>query len=156
FKDLDSSFVLYLRQHFLRDFGADLIVLGESGFKPKAALDGYFARADKGFQMDSNGWIKVATVGPGSAGVYLSDTAKARLDRPRRYGDTYRADWLAAIARHPDLVFLDSWNNYTDGAEIAPSLEEGYSATDMTRVYTRMFAGSAKFGVKYLWHDAPA
>ena len=32
----------------------------------------------------------------------------------------------------------------------------GYGAVDLTRVYTRALAGTQRFGVKYLWNDAPA
>ncbi len=159
FSGFDEAFTTYVRGRFARDFGgADLILLGERGFQGKVGLDGYFGDArEKGFQFDNNGWIKIASVSPGYDGALAEGGATDKLAlRARRGGQTYRDDWMAAIAKHPDWVLLDSWNDYANGAELAPTLETGYSYADLTRVYTRMFAGDTPRSLKFLWYNAPA
>ncbi|HLK61415.1 MAG TPA: hypothetical protein VKU00_33000, partial [Chthonomonadaceae bacterium] len=76
--------------------------------------------------------------------------------RPRRGGDTYRTEWNAALASHPDWVLLENWNDYSLGGEIAPSLENGYTLSDYTHIATRRFAGAEPFLAHFLWTDAPA
>ncbi len=159
FKDLDDSFVGALRQRFAADFdGADLVILGNSNFKPKAKLDGYFTETrEKGFQFDGDGWIKTASVGPGYDSSYIAASATDPvIFRARREGETYRSDWIAALAKHPDWVMLDGWNDYGTGSEVAASIEAGFSTADLTKVYTRIYAASNKSDVKYLWHNVPS
>ena len=162
FADVDNTFVDYARGRFAQDFGgADLLVLGGSDFKGKAALDGYFTETkDKGFQFDNSGWIKTASVGAGYDASFLEvspgeGAANAAPFLPRRNGDTLRQNWKAAIAQKPDWTLLDGWNDYNVGAEVAPTLETGYSAADITRQYARMVMGLTKRNVRFLWHNAP-
>ncbi len=160
-KDLDSSFVRTLRTRFAQDFdGADLLVLGGGDFKGKATLDGYFTDTrDKGFQFDNGGWIKTGSVGAGYDGIQgenaPGETAPDAPYLPRRNGDTYRQNWKAALKQNPDWVLLDGWNDYDVGAEIAPTLEAGYSTADITREYVRQYLGLTKRNVKFLAHNAP-
>ena len=161
FKDFDASFVPYLRARFAQDFdGADLLILGGGDFKPKAALDGYFTETkDKGFQFDGSGLVKIASVGAGYDASFREyapgDTQSSGLFLPRKNGDTYRQNWKAAIAQRPDWVMIDGWNDYDVAAEVAPTLETGYSASDITREYARQYMGLNKRGAKFLHHDAP-
>ena len=137
FTDFDGTFVASLRRRFAADFGgADLVVLGSANFKSKAKLDGYFTETrEKGFQFDSDGWIKTASVGPGYDTTYTIASATDPVAfRARREGATYRSDWTAALAKHPDWVILDGWNDYGTGSEVAASMESGFSTADLTRV----------------------
>lgn len=151
-----------MRGRFARDFeGADLLILGNSDFKAKAALDGYFTDTkEKGFQFDGGGWIKTASIGAGYDASYQEyssgdASAVAAPFLPRRNGDTLRQNWKAALQQKPDWVLLDGWNDYDVAAEIAPTLETGYSASDITREYTRLYMGLTKRNAHFLWHDAP-
>jgi hypothetical protein len=156
FQDFDASFTGYARSRFNAEFGQDLVFVGTAGFAPKAGLDGYYKEAkEKGGQLDSDGWIKIATVSPGYDNSMLPGGAEAPALRSRRDGATYRADWQAAVASHCDWVLIDSWNDFTDGTEVAASLEFGYTYSDDTRMYAQLFSGSPKVGLKFLWHDAP-
>ncbi len=157
FKEIDGDFASYLRGRFLRDFGCDLILIGGPGFQGKATLDGYFTPTlEKNLQYDDAGWIKVATVGQGYDSALVEELPRAGDVRPsRRSDDNYRAAWSAAVGKRPSFVLLDGWNDYAMGREIAPSIEAGYSAVDLTRAYSRALAGMTKFGVKYVWNDVP-
>jgi hypothetical protein len=153
FKELDGAFAPYLRGRFLRDFGCDLILIGGPGFRGTAPLDGYFTPTlDQNLHFDDAGWVKVATVGAGYDSALLDELPKTPSHRT---DDKYRAAWTGAVATHPSFVLLDGWNDYALGREIAPSIEGGYGAVDLTRVYTRALAGSAKVAVKYVWNDVP-
>lgn len=157
FKGLDSTFTDTLRAHFAADFdGADLLILGASNFKPGAALDGYLSEpTEKGFQLNTDGWIKTGVIGAGSQAAYLNASPTSSPRRPRRNGETYRADWTAALAKRPDWVLLSGWNDYTSGAAIAPTIEAGYTTSDLTKIYTRLFAGPTKLAAKFLGYNAP-
>lgn len=151
FKEMDSSAIAFVRGCFLRDFGHDLLVIGNANFKE--GLDGYFKPTeDKTSGFDAQGWIRLATVGAGFDSILL-DGASTTPSRRREQG--YREGWTAALAQHPDLVLLDGWNDYARGCEIAPTLEIGVTGLDQTRLFSRAFAGSTKFGVKYLGCNAP-
>ncbi len=155
FKAVDDGFLSYCRGAFARDFGRDLILLGEGGFKGKAALDGYVNdTGGRGFQMEEGGWIKPASVGPGFDRTL--EGVKESPMRPRDDGKAYRSDWKQAIAKRADWVFIDGWNDFAVGAEIAPSLQNGVEYLDMTRLFTREFAGISPYRAVYLNHSMPA
>ena len=157
FKNADEKFALNLRQRFAADFGgADLILVGASGFGPQSALDGYFGGVkDKNFAFDTSGWIKTAVLSAGSDTAYTAGVGEAQNIRARRGGETYRTAWNAAQSKHPDWILLDGWNAYDSGANIAPSLEIGVTADDQTRLQSRLFNGLTPRNAKFLWHDAP-
>lgn len=153
FSDLDSTFVTYLRGRFINEFGADLVIVGANNFQAKSVLDGYFARpTDK--PATQGGWVSISTVRPGFDRVSLEGTPNEK-NLPLRSQDSYRASWTAALAAKPDLILIDSWNDYTTGSEIAPTLEEGFSNADLTRAYSHFFITQKKTGAKFLGHDIP-
>ena len=149
FSSVDGSFVEYCRGRFLEDFGTDLIVLGSSDFKA-ANLDGYVNDTrGRGFQMDESGWIKPASVGTGVEGALSKEV------KPRNEGETYRADWQQAIDRKADWVFIDGWNDFRVGSEIAPTLEHGMRFSDLTRLFTRVFVVGGTRKAAVLSHNVP-
>jgi Glycosyl hydrolase family 99/Bacterial SH3 domain len=85
--------------------------------------------------------IWVATVMPG-----YDDT---RTDRPGRFarerdnGNFYRATWQAAINSHPDLVVVDSFNEWVEGTMIEPSVSYGNLYLDLTRQFAAQFKSGA-------------
>lgn len=159
FKEIDSQFIAYLRGRFANDFeGADLVLLGNVDFKGKANLDGYFQTTrDKGIQFESGGWISIASVGAGhDNSLTHKATGEPLAVRASKAGETYRANWKEALARKPNWVLLDGWNDYTHGAALTPTQEEGLINSDITRLYTRFFSGDARLSMKFLNHDAPS
>lgn len=158
FKEIDGSFVAYLRGRFANDFeGADLLLIGNADFKGKANLDGYFQNTqEKGVQFEEGGWITTASVGGGyDNSLTRTDTGQPLLVRSARDGEAYRNHWKEAIARKPQWVLLAGWNDYGNGAALTPTREYGVAHSDLTRLYTRFFAGDERVALKYLTHDAP-
>ncbi len=158
FKDWDGSFVNYLRGRFLADFGEDLLLFGSPDFKAKAPLDGYFKETlDKGFQLEAGGWISIGSVGAGYDNTLArASSTEPALRRSYREGESYRDDWKQALEKKPNWVLLDGWNDFTHGAAIVPTVEYGATTSDLTRLYTRYFAGNAPISMKFLAHDAPS
>ena len=151
--DFDGSLSNDLRGAFLKEFGCDLIVLGGNGFKAKAGLDGYFGSIPEGgAQFNGDGAIKISTLNPGYDSVFVEGA------RPlaRHSEDIYRDAWKSTLQKRPDFVLLESWNDFTSGSEIAPSLETGFTLADLTKLFARAYSGSAKLGVKHLGNNLPA
>ena len=72
------------------------------------------------------------------------DDSKLNRPAPRpitdRYGgETYRILWEQAIAAHPSWILITSWNEWHEGSEIEPSLENGERELKTTQEYTRRF-----------------
>jgi hypothetical protein len=75
----------------------------------------------------------VATVMPG-----YDDTRTTRPDkfaRNREGGNFFRATWNAALATKPDLLIINSWNEWVEGSMIEPSVTYGNLYLDITREY---------------------
>jgi len=62
----------------------------------------------------------------------------------RRGGLTYRDYWEAALSKNPDGVLITSWNEWHEGTEIEPSVEFGFTYTNLTRQYTSLFKGATQ------------
>lgn len=79
----------------------------------------------------------VATVMPG-----YDDTRTGRPDsfvRGRDNGSFYRAAWQAAIGSNPDLIIINSFNEWVEGSMIEPSVAYGNQYLDLTRQYSAQF-----------------
>lgn len=158
FADLDASFVDYCRKRHFAEFGADLLILGNADFHPKANLDGYVdTREGRGMRQVSGGWIRSVCLGPGVAeeNKAAETTAGSMPIIPRKGGTAYREAWKQALSSGADWVFLDSWNDFTRGIELAPSQEYGVQFADLTRVFTRAFAGTSAMRAAFLGNSLP-
>jgi len=68
------------------------------------------------------------SVGPGYDGVRAGESS---LVSPRRNGATYDNLWTAALAAHPDIVTITSFNEWGEGTQIEPAASRhGYVAYD--------------------------
>lgn len=97
----------------------------------EAMVQGTFASYyDMEVACDIHMKLWFATVMPGyddrnvrSPGIYY----------PRADGSTYGHTWRAAVNSNPDGILICSWNEWHEGTEIEPSVENGYLYIDMTR-----------------------
>ena len=64
---------------------------------------------------------------------------KIALFREARGTAHFRSGWLDAISNGPSTIQLVSWNDYTEGTQISPSLETQYIFYDLTRYYSAYF-----------------
>jgi hypothetical protein len=58
---------------------------------------------------------------------------------PRNGNVTYQQSWSNAISLRPDWIAITSWNEWHEGTEIEPSVENGRAALEQTRVYAAEF-----------------
>jgi hypothetical protein len=90
-------------------------------------------------------WVR--TAGPKiSCVTVIPGYDDTRLNRPaprpvtdRLGGETYRVLWEQAISAHPSWVLITSWNEWHEGSEIEPSLENGERELKTTREFARRF-----------------
>ena len=77
-------------------------------------------------EAHSLGLACAPSVGPGYDGRRAGE---APVGRPRRNGATYDALWASALAAHPDVVSITSFNEWGEGTQIEPAqAHEGYRA----------------------------
>lgn len=57
----------------------------------------------------------------------------------RAGGDTYAAQWRAALATRPPAVLISTWNEWHEGSEIEPSKEHGRHYLSLTRHFAARF-----------------
>jgi len=60
----------------------------------------------------------------------------------RHQGETYRVLWEEAIAAHPDWIIITSWNEWHEGSEIEPSVENGDQDLKITAEFAPKFLAS--------------
>src|SRR5581483_11975414 len=83
----------------------------------------------------------VATVMPG-----YDDTRTTRpnkFSRARSNGDFYRNTWRAALSSKPDLLIVNSFNEWVEGSMIEPSVSYGNLYLDITREFAAQFKAQA-------------
>lgn len=92
-------------------------------------------------------WVSIAgdnriaclTIIPGYDDSKLPDRKPPRPITERHNGETYRALWEAAIEANPDWVLITSWNEWHEGSEIEPSVENGDRELKTTAKYALRF-----------------
>ena len=83
-----------------------------------------------------NGLLAAATVLPGYDDTRVRDGVKPL---PREDGAVYNASWDVAIASDPDWVLICSFNEWHEGSEIEPSLQDGTRYMELTAVHAARF-----------------
>jgi len=130
----DGSFVGFCQERFAEDFGgARLVWLGSpawrsGGAELYASID---LPAESGFTMSSPEGARAVAVSPG----YCPPPGAGGRIRERIEGRAYRSDWQRALASKPELVIINTWNDYANGTEIAPSRQYGIIYVDTTRYF---------------------
>lgn len=88
----------------------------------------------------SNAKISCVTVIPGYDDTKIREPG---LIAARHDGRTYAALWEEAIEADPDWVLVTSWNEWHEGSEIEPSLENGPRDLRITDRYAHRFSAQA-------------
>jgi hypothetical protein len=90
----------------------------------------------------ADGKISCVTVIPGYDDTHLAERKPPRPTTDRHEGATYKALWEEAIAARPDWVLITSFNEWHEGSEIEPSVENGDRELKATKEYARRFLKS--------------
>ncbi|UCC67449.1 MAG: hypothetical protein JSV79_09980 [Armatimonadota bacterium] len=133
--DWDGGFLDYCRRRFAEDFGgARLAWLGSPAWGSRGADDFYAhvrLAAATSFAQEAPGAASAAALSPG----HCPPPGASGEIRPRREGRAYRGAWQRALAAKPDLLVIDSWNDFASGTEIAPSRQYGVAYVDATKYF---------------------
>ena len=93
-------------------------------------------------------YLRITTVSPG--GYDKSSSLTARSDTA-----TLLAAWHKVITDDPNWVYVDSWNDFEHGTEIAASRQYGEQYADLTRISALRWSGADEWDAKYLQNDIP-
>ncbi|HEX5324751.1 MAG TPA: hypothetical protein VFW40_13260, partial [Capsulimonadaceae bacterium] len=93
--------------------------------------------------------LKIALVSPGGRGADEKITG-------RNLAQTYQTAWQTAVSNDPDWVYLNSWNDYKNGTEVAASRQYGEQYADLTKVLSLGWSGQSEWHAKYLSNTCPA
>jgi hypothetical protein len=130
--DWDGAFVAYCQRQFAQDFdGARLTWLGSSAWRA-GGVENFYAFVRLPEQI---GFAQEGVAGPTAVALSPGYCPPPGLDgqvRPRGEGRAYRGDWQRALAARPELVIINSWNDFANGTEIGPSRQYGIAYVDMT------------------------
>lgn len=140
-----------LRARFREQFGTDVYLVKEVSW-PQEADAVYAWGGALGLQLHD-----VASLGPGYD--HTAVPGRQPLIVPRRDGDFYRANWerllALAPARRPDMVAVETWNEFHEGTDVAPSVEYGRVYQEMTARYSDLFRRRMRLPLRGPWqgHD---
>ncbi len=118
-------------RRFLADFGVAPHIVKESSWRGDAD-DEYSWGGALGLRLGT-----VAALGPGYD--HSAVLGRSPLVVSRRAGEFYRENWQRLLARspatRPTMVMVETWNEFHEGTDIAPSVEYGRQYVDLTREY---------------------
>lgn len=130
----DQASIDYVYEQFQKDFHGrkPYIVAGPSWFVDTDAKTGWGASVGGPILGGP-----VAQIGPG----YDDSPVPGRttLTRDRLGGAYYAGSWLLAIESNPRMVIIETWNELHEGTGISPTLEDGRTYVELTRVFADKF-----------------
>lgn len=100
-----------------------------------------------GMQLGS-GPYQAALVSPGA------ELAQREI-LSRWNGDTFNNSWLKVLAASPDLVIVNSWNDFAHATEVTPSRSDGNLYQDLLRMNTLRLVQGQGFSLRVLNHTIP-
>ena len=129
----DQSCLDYLRANFARDFG---------GREPYIVREiSWSVRADQVYAWGGALGLKnpgVASLGPGYD--HSAVPGRTPLIVPREGGQFFRRNWETFLSRpSSSIVFVETWNEFHEGTDIADSREYGRQYIDSNRKYADLF-----------------
>jgi hypothetical protein len=81
--------------------------------------------------------LDVAEIGPGYD--HSAVPGRTPLVTPREDGAFYENAWKRTLRRAPNLVAIETWNEFHEGTDIAESREYGRKYIDLTRAYVDLY-----------------
>lgn len=153
--DWDGGFLTYCQERFREEFGGPgLTWLGSAQWRTRGA-DGFYAYVrlpeSSGLAQEAVGGARAVSISPGWAPA----PGEHGEVRSRRDGRAYRADWQRALALAPELVVLDSWNDFAHATELAPSRQYGVAYVDQTRFFSARLSEAQPYRLRMKQQSAP-
>ncbi len=93
------------------------------------------------------GSISCATISPGFDDTKLYNGFGLTMERGD--GKLITSQWEAVLQHQPDLVLINSWNEFHEGSDIEPSQETGFYYLDICKHYIKNFKKNKKIKKYY-------
>jgi hypothetical protein len=148
----DQSTFDYLSDRFAQDFGGlRPYVVGESQWEvgkhappqERLRIDGLYGwgAGPSGFNPDPK--LTVAQVGPGFKNTQYCTGGAANncFDIDREGGARYERSLQQAIASGRTIVAVETWNEFSEGTDIAETVQTGRRYIELTRQYLDRWRG---------------
>lgn len=132
----DPALFPYVRERFRKDFGVDPYLIKQTGWQGEADSTCDWGAAVGGLSMGG-----CAAVGPGYDHTAVRGRQPLIVDR--KGGQFYAQSWERLLnyrpVRRPKLVMVETWNEFHEGTDVAPSREYGRQYVKLTRKYADLF-----------------
>ena len=83
----------------------------------------------------------MAEVGPGFTNSAICRTGAGCFDVDRENGAFYERALQAAVASDRRILALETWNEFSEGSQIAETVQDGRVYIELTRRYADRFKG---------------
>lgn len=134
-KGVDQAAIDFIYERFQSDFGCKPYLVRETSWNVKS--DSVYAW---GGALDPK-ILQVAAIGPGYD--HSAVPGRQPLIRDREKGDFYERSWQQILrldpTRRPWMVLIETWNEFHEGTDIAPSKEYGDHYVKRTAHYAKLF-----------------
>ncbi len=128
----DSSCIAYVKERFAQDFGGRVpFIVREVSWK---------VPTDKVYAWGGALGLKnleVASLGPGYNDSAVPGRVPTIVDREN--GAFFERNWIRFLRRPKTMVFIETWNEYHEGSNIADCKEYGRQYIQLNRKYVRLF-----------------
>jgi Domain of unknown function (DUF5010) len=146
----DQSSIDYLSDRFAQDFGGlRLFVVREDQWQTSKGVDpaqpvqseGLYAWGAAVAGYNPAPELTVAQVGPGfdNTAYCTGGPEHNCFDVDREGGARYERDLQQAVAGPRTLLAVETWNEFSEGTDIAETVETGRQYIDLTRTYADRF-----------------
>ncbi len=149
-KAWDQSTFAYVADHLESDFGAPPFVIRESSWSGVQTEGQYAWGVALG---GARQFGEVASVGPGYDETAVFGRTPARV-RDRECGNFYERNWEKVISGDPNIVLIETWNEFHEGTDIAPTQEFGRQYVDDTALYIDRWKASAGVPDDKVWFSS--
>lgn len=139
-KDYDQKAIDFVYQQFNRDFGCHPYIVREASWT-KARTDSVYAW---GGALEPK-ILEVSAIGPGYD--HSAVPGRQPLIREREDGKFFQQSWEQILRRKPErrpsIVMIETWNEWHEGTDIAPSKEYGDQYVRLNARYAALFKRKA-------------
>ena len=146
----DQSTFDYLSERFAADFGGlrPFVVREQQWDTSRGGhssepirTDGMYAWGAAVFGFNPDPRLTVAEVGPGFTNAPYCRTGAGCFDVDREDGAFYERALQEAVASDRRILALETWNEFSEGSQIAETAQDGRFYIELTRRYADRFKG---------------
>jgi hypothetical protein len=148
----DGTFQEFAAERLAREFHVQVRWLGSAAWMERGAACYAEVPLSTGAPVQTTrGEVVAFSISPG----YCPPPGTPGEVAPRREGRAYRGDWQRILATGADLVVINSWNDFSNGTEIAPSRQHGFVYGDATRYFKARLTSEQPRALRLAYASVP-